>query len=714
VSNEAFQDPKPGRRRNPAKTPARRADTGERRPLQKAGVWTREHWAATRARLANTHLKKPSKKTLYKAGGVLAVLAIAIAILIAIWDWNWFRGPVARLASAKMHREVTINGDLNVRLWSWSPSATVEGVRIANPAWAGREPMAQIDRIAVRIRLLPLLIGRVDLRLLRFDRPDVRLYSDAQGRKNWDFSDGRVRDEPMRLPPIRRFIIEDGQLRYNDVKRGLTFSGTINARERLGAQNRGFQMTGNGSLNREPFRLEVTGGPLLNIERDKPYPFDADIRAGQTVITARGAVPKPFDLGQFYMNTTARGQDLADLYGLTGIALPNTPPYNLRGRFSRDDKLFRIDDLSGRVGDSDLGGDISVQVGLERPMLKADLRSRSLDFDDLGALFGGAPSTAPGETASAGQKVVAQQLNAEQRLLPDTTLNVERIRALDADVSYRAVSIRDAPIHLRSGSVRVKLDAGMLRADPLELDLPQGKIAGKVQLNARRATPVTDLDLRLSNARLEQLIPAQASGGQPLTGALMGRARLTGTGNSVHKAFASADGEVMVVVPGGEIREAFAELMGINVTKGLGLLLSKNQDKTPIRCAVGHFRASNGVLNADRIVFDTGPVLGTGSGRIDMGAERMAFRLQGHPKEARLVRLMAPITMEGPIRRPKLGVEPGKAIAQGGIALALGALVTPLAAILPFIDPGLAKDANCGALIAEAGRQGAPVKTAAR
>ena len=36
------------------------------------------------------------------------------------------------------------------------------------------------------------------------------------------------------------------------------------------------------------------------------------------------------------------------------------------------------------------------------------------------------------------------------------------------------------------------------------------------------------------------------------------------------------------------------------------------------------------------------------------------------------------------------------------------------AAILPFIDPGLAKDANCAGLIAEAGRQGAPVKTAAR
>ena len=34
-------------------------------------------------------------------------------------------------------------------------------------------------------------------------------------------------------------------------------------------------------------------------------------------------------------------------------------------------------------------------------------------------------------------------------------------------------------------------------------------------------------------------------------------------------------------------------------------------------------------------------------------------------------------------------------------------LATPLASVLAFIDPGLAKDADCGSLLAEAQRQGA-------
>lgn len=712
MTNEAFQNPQPGRRR-PAQRPPQ-SEPGRRRPLQRAESWAKDRWdRLSHAKLPRPKLKKPSRKAMWWTGGVLAALAIAIGILIAIWDWNWFRGPLARYASARLDREVTIAGDLDVHLWSWQPRATVDGVRIANTPWGGRDPLGRFERITVQIRLIPLLWGDVDLRLLRFDRPNLNLYADAQGRKNWDFSGGR-KQEPMRLPPIRSFVIDDGQLNYADVRRDLRFRATVNATENLGERNRGFELIGQGTINRQPFRMEVTGGPLINIERDKPYPFNADVRAGQTHVTAVGQVPKPFDLGRFHMQTTATGPDLSDLYPLTGVALPNTPPYRLRGRLSRDELVWRIDNLGGRVGDSDLAGDLKVETGRVRPVLTADLRSRSLDFDDLGAVFGGAPSTGPGETASAEQVAVARSLGAQQRLFPDSTLDVSRIRAIDADVRYRATSIRDAPVSLRSGSVRVKLDNGLLRADPVRLELPRGRVAGFVTLNARRAVPVTSLDLRLSNARIEELIPVTFGGGRPLTGALAGRARLTGEGNSVHKAFASADGEVMVVAPGGEVRKAFAELMGVNVVKGLGLLLKKDMDTTPIRCGVAHFQTTDGMMRAGNIVVDTGPVLITGRGTVNLDTERMAFTVRGHNKKFRLVRVLLPVTAEGPIRRPKLGVKPGAAIGQGAAAVGLGAVVSPLAALLPFVDPGLAKDANCGALMAEAAREGAPVRSAAR
>jgi uncharacterized protein involved in outer membrane biogenesis len=695
VTTNPVPDPKPARRGA--------ADDGSARR-------TRQN--APREGAPPRRFPKPGRKTLAWSGGVLAMLAVAITVLIAVWDWNWFRAPVAHIASARIHREVTIAGDLNVHPWSWQPSATVDGVHIANPAWASKDGLADIDRIAVGIRLLPLLTGHVDLPLLRFDRPTMRLLRDAQGRATWDFSDGRDKNKPLRLPPIRNFIINDGKLAFEDAKRNLRFSGTINAAETLGARNRGFELTGVGSLNRQPFTLAVRGGPLLNIDRDKPYPFDADLRAGATYVTARGAVPKPFDLGHFYMLTSVRGPDLSDLYLITGIALPNSPPYSLHGRLSRDDKIWRVAGLGGRVGDSDLAGDASVTLGGERPLLKADLTTRSLDFDDLGTIFGGAPSTKAGETASPDQQALARTLTRTQRLMPDTTLNTDRFRSIDADVTFRALSIRDAPIHLKAASAKVKLDAGLMRAEPLALDLPQGRVSGYVQLDARKHQPVTDLDLRLSNGRLEQLVPVSFQGSTPYAGSLVGRARLTGTGDSVHKAFANANGEVMLVAPGGEIRESVAQLLGVNVIKGLGLLFAKDKETTPIRCGVAHFQARNGVLSAGQIVFDTGPTLVTGRGTIDMDTERLDFRLQGHPKKLQIVRLSLPVTVGGTLLKPKVGVETGKAIRQGGVAVALATLLSPLAVILPFVDSGLAKDANCAALLADGAAEGAPVKTA--
>jgi hypothetical protein len=68
--------------------------------------------------------------------------------------------------------------------------------------------------------------------------------------------------------------------------------------------------------------------------------------------------------------------------------------------------------------------------------------------------------------------------------------------------------------------------------------------------------------------------------------------------------------------------------------------------------------------------------------------------------------------VQGRLQDPQFGVKGGQVAAQTGIAAALGALITPLAALLPFVDPGLAEDADCGALIAQAGRQGAAVTAA--
>jgi hypothetical protein len=140
----------------------------------------------------------------------------------------------------------------------------------------------------------------------------------------------------------------------------------------------------------------------------------------------------------------------------------------------------------------------------------------------------------------------------------------------------------------------------------------------------------------------------------------------------------------------------------------LGLLLSDDKSDTAVRCAVAHFDVNRGTMTAQRLVFDTGPVLITGKGTVALDGENMDLEFQGHPKKFRIFHVHAPITVKGPINNPQIGVDAGKALPQGGIAAAL-AFLSPLAAIIPFVDPGLAKDANCSAVVDEGKQNGAPI-----
>jgi uncharacterized protein involved in outer membrane biogenesis len=95
-------------------------------------------------------------------------------------------------------------------------------------------------------------------------------------------------------------------------------------------------------------------------------------------------------------------------------------------------------------------------------------------------------------------------------------------------------------------------------------------------------------------------------------------------------------------------------------------------------------------------------VLITGRGDIHLDSEKLDLSLQGDPKKLRFVRIRAPISLGGTLSHPGVSIKPEKLIAQAGAATALGVLLTPVAAALAFIDPGLAKDKDCAAMMAEA------------
>jgi hypothetical protein len=646
----------------------------------------------------------------------LGGFAVALVIFILVFDWNWMRGPIARYASHRLGRQVNIDGDLRIHLFSLHPNATINGLRVSNPDWAPKGDTADIPGLSVQVGLWRLLSGQVVWEQVIAQSPNISLLRDPQGRANWEFGKTAAENaKPFSLPPIRRFLISNGVIQIADERRHLTFSGTLSASETAGAKNSsGFSMTGQGLLNRHAFEMNVEGGPLINVDRDKPYPLKMEVRSDTTKVTAQATIRHPFDLGQIDGSVTFAGANLADLYYLTGIAFPRTSPYRLSATFAREGTTYHLTHMNGTVGNSDLEGWMVVDARTGRPYLTADMTSRRLDFVDLGPLLGGAPSRAKIAEAAvkagispdvAVDRTVVPQNRAY--LLPDVPLAVDRVNQMDAKIHYSAQSIHSEDFPLRSFEMAMTIDHGVITVNPISFILSSGKIAGSATVDARKKTPKISADIQVRDIKLEQFVAKQGKDPSMLEGTVQARAVVNGEGASLHKAASTANGDFHFVVPGGAIRQRFADLMGISVDRAF-LLSGKQQ--TNIRCVTGDFQVRGGVMSARSVVFDTDVMNVTGKGNINLKDETVSMELQGHPKKLTLLRLRAPIVVSGPLKSPNVGIKSGSIPAQAGIAAVLGVVATPFAALLPFIDPGLAKNADCVSLEQAASTTAAKVR----
>jgi AsmA family protein len=651
---------------------------------------------------------------------------LAVVLALAFFDWNLLRPMIAKEITAKTGRHASIDGDLKVHWWSWNPSVQINGISIDNPAWAARRVMFHADRLTISVSLRRLLIGQLVLPLVEVTGSNTDIERNAKGLASWEFGSTTGKPSgnstPAKIPTVQQLIIKDGKLHVEDQTRNLIFSGALSAAEQDGKNAAdAFQLRCTGSLNKKPFQAELRGGPLVNLTPDKPYDLSAHLRAADIALEARMSFPKPFDLTRYTAKFDLSGGDLADVFYLTGLALPNTPPYRLSANLTHQGTIFRMDDFKGRLGSSDIAGTVQIDAGGKRPKLRAKLHSKRLDIADAAPTLGhpnnataglsanstmqpnkrahahaGAPTASPPSASPS-----AAPANNSGLLFPDADLQVNRVRGMDADVEYHAASVLAPKVPMKEVNFHLQLVDGRIKIDPLTFVLDEGRFSGSVDIDARKDDPETSIDMSAENIELDQFKSATQSQA-PIQGSMAARLKIQGHGTSVHKLASNADGGLSVAIVHGSMSEVLAELTGIDVARSLGMLIAKDQKQAEIRCGVADFKAEHGSLASRTVFIDTTNVLITGRGGVQLGDEHLNLALQGDPKKLRLLRLRAPITVHGTLLHPEVGLKPDKLVAQTGAAVALATLLTPVAAALAFIDPGLAKDKDCAAVLSQA------------
>lgn len=336
--------------------------------------------------------------TSFVGRGLLALGAMLLltALVVALLPDRVWKELIVSIASHRTHRHASIEGAVHVRVFRWYPDLSVEGFQLANADWKPGTPMLRIAKFDATVSLASLLRLNPVFTQIRVQEPVIDLERDADNRANWDFSSPGAREpmqrdnsHPTRLPVIKQLILSGGALSVSDAMRKLKFKGQISVAEnQSGAEDSALKVRGSGVLNGKPFDLRVDGGPLWEADSAKPYTFDAAVTAADIKLRAHTTIPHPFDLIAVTSHFELSGKDLADVYYLTGLALPNTPPYEVSGTLARNDLKFNVDNFKGRLGKSDIGGQLSVDTAPERPKLTANLVSQSLNLADLAAPLG--------------------------------------------------------------------------------------------------------------------------------------------------------------------------------------------------------------------------------------------------------------------------------------------------------------------------------------
>lgn len=625
----------------------------------------------------------------HRLASAALVLLSGLAMLIALWDWNWFKGPVERLVEHRTGRTFDIGGDLGVDLGRL-PVISGERVRFGNAAWAADPLMASADRVEFAVEPWPLLRREIRIPEIRLRRPVLNLEISPQRIGNWRFG----REDGGEGPRFRRVHIEQGRLRFFDSARDTDIRLEISSRPDGAGAAAPITVKGGGRWQGN--RFDVRGraeSPLALRERDSPYRVDLEASAGATRAHARGTLLDPLRLRGFDLRLILRGGNAADLYPLLGLALPDTPPYRLDGRFRREGETWRFERFTGSLGDSDLAGDIRVETAGARPFFKADLVSRRLDFDDLAGFVGAAPQGSAGETTNPELAARAARAKARTRVLPDTAYELEKLRAMDADVRWKAQRINAPRLPLDDMDAQLKLQNGVLVLDPLNFGVAGGDIRSTIRMDAREPTIRTRARITARGLNLDKLLP-EVELARDAVGKVGGEIALAGHGNSIARMLATSDGDIAIGMGRGQISNLLIELAGLDVAEALKFLITDDR-KVPVRCAFGDFAVKDGVMTARALAFDTTDTIIIGEGRISLRDETLDLRLRPRPKDRSLFSFRSPLLVDGTFKEPDFRPDMKRVSVRAALAVALGSIVPP-AALLATLELGPGENSDCG------------------
>jgi len=366
---------------------------------------------------------------------VLVLLAGAVVIAPSFIDSNALKSQITTQARATTGRELTIDGNLEVRLFP-APALTANDVSLSNAEGGEAENMVALKAVEVRVALMPLLSGQVQVERIRLVGPVINIEKFADGRTNLEIkpSDTATKAKPtssVESTPsspesttggggmdirLDNFEVIEGSVVYRDMATGVVERvDNLDATLRAGSLNGPFEAQGQARVRGVPLAFEVSLGQIIE---QRTVPVNAVLNApGGAHAQITGAVLGLEADPRFKGKIKIKGQSLALLLdavagagagagaGVAPTLLGQT--YTMESQIDASAASVGLKEFEFQLGQSRATGaiDVALKDGVQ---FDVQLKASRIDVDAmLDAIGKGAPSTARGDGAASAVASIA-------------------------------------------------------------------------------------------------------------------------------------------------------------------------------------------------------------------------------------------------------------------------------------------------------------------
>ncbi len=628
--------------------------------------------------------------------GVLVVLLVIVAFAVpALIPTDTYKTRLLAAIHDATGRDARIDGDFG---FSILPNVEFTAGKVSLANAKGRQPanMVALDKLKVRVAVLPLLSGKVQIDSFVLDKPVISLSVDKAGVPNWQFAKMETGAAPaakqaaptptakseagggapsmlkgLTLGDVR---IVDGKVSYADARTGKDYViDNVNMKVALPSLSSPMEVDGSLVWNKEKIVLSLHADDPNALLNGKASPITSTVASNPVKLAfkgslANGAVMKAHGTVDLDVPSVRK------LAAWTGSPL-NAPgsgfgPLKVSGTVDMDGKKLAFTDAKLAFDAIKGTGAVRYDGGGARPYVNAKLAVENLDLNPYLPPEGasGGAENKPAAGAPAGKTAPAPAAEAGWS---DKPLDVSVLKQADADLDFTLGGLVMRKIKIGKSHLAAKLAGGNLTANLTEMALYGGKGTAKVTANGAGKVPQVGLAFDISGVQANPLL-ADAIGLERLEGTGNASLDVKGAGASERAIVSALDGQGKIQFLNGAIRGINLAAMVRNVKSAFLNPEADKTQKTDFSELAGTYVIRNGILTNNDLEMKSPLLRIAGKGTVNLPARTVNYRVEpklvastsGQGGQSGLSGLMVPVMVTGPWNH--LSYQPDLAAAVSG------------------------------------------------